>query len=214
MEWLGGKVEGDNAGYRNVRNFQPSKQRVFFNTAYSVKHLWIEVILIAGHADNVLPAVMFHPPHKTNLTLDVLLDVFGSYALPNRSPERFRCWWPWPPRSPDMNPGSSSLWFSLKDCVNHTNLHTVQEVQAETETVSEQVTGELLCDTGDKFVVRLLRVHEVEGSHIERVLTWRPHAYKISMKVSFRSCIIWFCTLENYRYTVYRNCYVFFLNTL
>jgi hypothetical protein len=55
--------------------------------------------------------------------------------------------------------------------VNHTNLHTVQEVQAETETVSEQVTGELLCDTGDKFVVRLLRVHEVEGSHIERVLT-------------------------------------------
>jgi hypothetical protein len=148
-------VEGDNAGYRNVRNFQPSKQRVFFNTAYSVKHLWIEVILIAGHADNVLPAVMFHPPHKTNLTLDVLLDVFGSYALPNRSPERFRCWWSWPPRSPDMNLGDYFLWGFIKYRVYRNNSHTVQKLQAEIETGTVEITGDMLRDTADKFVVRL-----------------------------------------------------------
>jgi hypothetical protein len=41
-----------------------------------------------------------------------------------------------------------------------------------------------------QFVVRLQRVHEVEGSHIEHVFTWRPHVHELSMKVTFHSCTL------------------------
>jgi hypothetical protein len=48
------------------------------------------------------------------------------------------------------------------------------------------------------------------GSHIKHVFTRRPHAYKLSMKENFHSCIICFYILENYEYTIHRNCCIFF----
>jgi len=83
----------------------------------------------------------------------------------------------------------------------HTNLHTLQELQAETEDIAEDIRGDMLHDTVNNFVIHLQQVHEIKGPHIEYVFT-RPHAHKLSIKVSFHSCIICFCTLENYEYTV------------
>jgi len=38
--------------------------------------------------------------------------------------------------------------------------------------------------------------------------TWRPHTYKVSLKVRFHTCIIFFCILEYYEYMVHENCCV------
>jgi len=65
----------------------------------------------------------------------------------------------------------------------------------------------MLCDI---LVVHLQWVLEIEGSHIEHVFCWRPHTDKLSMKVSFHSCIRCFCTLECYKYAVHQNCCMFF----
>jgi hypothetical protein len=91
-----------------------------------------------------------------------------------------------------MFSGFESLWlFPLglpqRSCVLHQP--TVQELQAKTEAVAEVITGDMLHDTADKFVVHLQQVHEVEGSHTEHLFTLRPHAHKISMKVCFHLCI-------------------------
>lgn len=53
-------------------------------------------------------------------------------------------------------------------CVNLTNLRTFRELHDGSEVVAEviQIT---CCD--ENFVVRLQRVHEVEGAHIENVFT-------------------------------------------
>jgi len=83
-------------------------------------------------------------------------------------------------------------------------------LQAKIEAVAKQITGDMLSDTGDNFLVRLQRVHEVEGSHTEHVFTRRPHAYKLSMRANFHSCIKRYCILENHEYTAHRNRCVFF----
>jgi len=77
-------------------------------------------------------------------------------------------------------------------------------LQAEIEAVTKVMIGNILRDRVDSFVVRLQRVCEVEGSHIERVFKLRPYAHELSMRVDFHSRIICSCTLENdeYPYTV------------
>jgi hypothetical protein len=59
----------------------------------------------------------------------------------------------------------------LNDCEYCTNLHTVQELQAEIEAVTEDIIGDMLHDTLGNFVVSLQQVHEVERSHVEHVFT-------------------------------------------
>jgi hypothetical protein len=39
--------------------------------------------------------------------------------------------------------------------VYHTNPHTVQELQAEIEGTAEDITGDMMHDTADNFVVHL-----------------------------------------------------------
>jgi hypothetical protein len=70
-----------------------------------------------------------------------------------------------------MIPCDYFLWGYLKDCMYRTNPHTVQELQAENAAVAEEITGDILRDTADNFMVHLWRVHEVEESHIEHVFT-------------------------------------------
>jgi hypothetical protein len=65
----------------------------------------------------------------------------------------------------------------------------------------------MLHDTADNLVVHL---HETEASHIQHVFTWRPYVYKLSMKVSFHSCITHFCTL----YTIHQKLLSVFVTTL
>jgi hypothetical protein len=48
---------------------------------------------------------------------------------------------------------------------------TVQDLEVEIEIVAEEITGNMLCDTGDNFVVHLHQVYEIKGSHIEHVFT-------------------------------------------
>jgi len=139
-------------------------------------------------------------PHTANTILDILHHEFGNCVLLNQFPEGFGCGQSWPPWSPEMNPS----W----DHVYCTNLYTVHKLQGETKAVEDH--SNMLHDTANNSVVHLQQVHKVKGSHIEHVFTWRPHAHKLSMKVSFHSCIICFCTLENYTYTVPQNCCVFF----
>jgi hypothetical protein len=57
------------------------------------------------------------------------------------------------------------------------------------EADAERITCDTLRDTAEKFVVRLQRVHQAEGSHTEHVFTRRRHAHKVSTKLSFHSCI-------------------------
>jgi len=85
-----------------------------------------------------------------------------------------------------------------------TNAHTLQELQTKVTLLlkGSQVT---LRDRVDNFAVRLQRVHEVEEPHIEHVLTRRSHAHKLSMRVSFHFCIICFCAIKNYEYTIHRS---------
>jgi hypothetical protein len=52
--------------------------------------------------------------------------------------------------------------------VCRTNPHNVQELQAETEAAAEEITGDMLRDSVDSFVVTF---HKVEGSHAEHVFT-------------------------------------------
>jgi hypothetical protein len=54
-----------------------------------------------------------------------------------------------------MNPCDYFLWDYLKDHVYHTNLHILQELQVEIEGVTEEITGHMLCETADNFVVHL-----------------------------------------------------------
>jgi hypothetical protein len=65
----------------------------------------------------------------------------------------------------------------LKDRRYHTNTHTVQEFQAEIVAVTEEITGDMLLNTVDNFVVPLHVSHEVEGCHIEHMVTGRPHPH-------------------------------------
>jgi len=44
-------------------------------------------------------------------------------------------------------------------------------LQAETEAGAQEITDDMLRDTVDKFVVRLLGVNRFVGSHIEHVFT-------------------------------------------
>jgi hypothetical protein len=57
-----------------------------------------------------------------------------------------------------MNPCDYFLWNNLKDRVCYTNPETVQDLQAEIEVVAKDITGDMLGDTVDSFVVRLQRV--------------------------------------------------------
>jgi hypothetical protein len=124
--------------------------------------------------------------------------------------ECFWCGWPWPPEPLDLSPCDYFLWGYFKDNVCCTNPHTVKELQTWIKAITEEITDDLLHDTADKFVIHLQRIHEVIGSHIKHMFTRKPHAHKLSMKVSFRSYIVCFCTLENYEYTVHWHCCMFF----
>jgi len=44
-------------------------------------------------------------------------------------------------------------------------------LEAETEGVAKEITGDMPCDTANKFVVCLQRIHKVKGSHTEHVFT-------------------------------------------
>jgi hypothetical protein len=66
-----------------------------------------------------------------------------------------------------MNPHDYFLWGYLRDRVYRTNQHTGQELQAEIE----EITGDILPDTGDKLVVSLQRVYVAQGTHIEHLFT-------------------------------------------
>jgi RNase P/RNase MRP subunit POP5 len=50
-----------------------------------------------------------------------------------------------------MNLCGYFLWDYLKFRVYRTNPHTVQELQAEIEAASEEITGDMLCDTVDNL---------------------------------------------------------------
>jgi hypothetical protein len=110
-------------------------------------------------------------PHVLNVILDIPHDVFCSRVLLNQFPEHFGHGWSWPLCSLDINLCNYFLWGYHKDRVYRTILHTVQELQAETEAIAEEITDDMLHDTVDNFVVCLQQVHEVEGSHIEHVFT-------------------------------------------
>jgi len=83
-------------------------------------------------------------------------------------------------------------------------------MQAGTEAVAKETTGDTLHDTVNNVLVHLQQVHEVEAPLIEPVFTCKLHAYKFSMKVSFHSCIICLHSLQNYKYTIQQKCYMFF----
>jgi hypothetical protein len=158
-----------------------------------------------GH---IFPAGWCMPcPHTINLILDMLHDVFGSCVLSNWFPGHFGCGWSWPPCSLDMNLCDYFLCSYLKDYVYCTN-HSSGDVSRNFSCCCD-VTSDMLHDIVDKFVVCLQQIHMVEGFHIEFVFTWRPHTYKLSMKVTFHSCIICFCILENYKHTIHCNCCMF-----
>jgi len=109
-----------------------------------------------------------------------------------------------------INPCDYLLWDYLKDQVYHTNLHTDQELQVETEATAKEIILCMLHDKENNFVVHLQQVDEAGGSHTEHVYKWRQYAHKLSMKVSYHSCIICFFTLESYEYIVYQISCVFF----
>jgi transposase len=64
---------------------------------------------------------------------------------------RFECEWFWPPCSPDINPYDYFLWDYLKYRVYLTNPVTVQEMEALIEAVAEEITGDMLRDSGDRL---------------------------------------------------------------
>jgi hypothetical protein len=70
-----------------------------------------------------------------------------------------------------MNPCDYFLRVYFKDCGYRSKLHAVRLLQVEIEAVAEEITGYMLCDILDNFVVHLQWVHKVEGSHIEHAFT-------------------------------------------
>jgi hypothetical protein len=65
------------------------------------------------------------------------------------------------------------LGLYQRSCVPHQPT-TVQELQAEIEAVAEEITGDMLHDTVDIFVVHFQRVHKVKGSHKNHMHTNSP----------------------------------------
>jgi hypothetical protein len=75
--------------------------------------------------------------------------------------------------------------------------HTVQQLQAEIEADTEEITGDMLCLTQ-------LSTSESTRSK-DLILNMCSHAHRLSMKVNFNSCTTCLCTLENYENTVHQN---------
>jgi len=63
-----------------------------------------------------------------------------------------------------------SLGLAQRSCIR-THPQTIPNLQAEIESATEEVAGDMLHDTVDNFVVRLQRVHEVEISQTENAFT-------------------------------------------
>jgi hypothetical protein len=70
-----------------------------------------------------------------------------------------------------MNLCDYFLWSYVKDRVYRTKPSHYSGLQEEIEVVADEMTGDMLRDRVDSFVVCLQRVHVVEGSHIEHVFT-------------------------------------------
>jgi len=101
---------------------------------------------------NIFPVSCYTPKCNTaNVVLDILQEVFGSRDLSIQFPQHFVCEWSCPPCSPDLNPSDYFFWGYNKGRVHRTNPHTVQELQAEIEAVTEEITGDKLRDTVDNL---------------------------------------------------------------
>jgi len=71
------------------------------------------------------------------------------------------------------------LWGHLKDCMSRTDPDTVQDLEGEIETVTEEVTSDMLRDTGDSFVVRLQ-----QGPPRSKVLILNMCSYEDNMNTN------------------------------
>jgi hypothetical protein len=60
-------------------------------------------------------------PHRANIVLGFLHDIFDSRVISNRTPDRFSCGQNCPPNSSDLNPCDYYIWGFLKEKIFRKN---------------------------------------------------------------------------------------------
>ena len=121
--------------------------------------------------DTVLPSLP-HPEqymfmqdgataHTVNAVLDFLKTVFGDNLISRRS------FYPWPARSPDLNPCDYFLWGYLKGKVFRSNPQTIEELKNNISTEMAAITSDLLGRSVDSLFDRLLLALGENGGHID-----------------------------------------------
>jgi len=138
--------------------------------------------------------------------------VFGSQVLSNWFPEHFGCGWSWPSCWLDMYPCNYFHTGATSKTVYTTPTHTLFKsckCKLKLFLKRSQVTCCMTLLTTLWFIYSWVR--KVKGSHTDHVLTWRPQAHELPMKVNSQSHIICFGILENYKYIVPWNWCMFLL---
>ena len=107
--------------------------------------------------------------HTANNTLDVLRNKFGDRLISLRTKKE------WPPYSPDLNPPDFYLWGYLKDKVYSNPVpRYLNQLKVNIANNIRNITRETLAKVTANFRMRMDRLLETDGHHIEHLL-WIYH---------------------------------------
>ena len=143
-------------------------------TSKSYSKLLTEEVIPVFQGLNILETAYFQQdgakPHTSNSVLDILYEHFGGRIVSNRFPKRFDCGFQWPPYSPDLNPCDYFLWGYLKDNVYKNNPQSIDELKLAITKEINGISVNILQKVIDNFGIRLERVQQLKGGHIENVI--------------------------------------------
>ena len=105
------------------------------------------------------------PAHHSSLARN-----YSDYKRPNNWIERGG---PvdWPPRSPDLTPSDFFLWGHIKSKVYDAPIYTIEELKTRIRQECRNVRSETLKKVGDNQKLRLNQLSQVNGAHIESLMS-------------------------------------------
>lgn len=105
------------------------------------------------------------PPHISRCVKDVLKTHFTEERVISR---HFP--YPWPPRSPDLNPCDFWLWGNLKHLVSRDNPRTLPDLKDSISQHVRNISPNTLRSAVEHALLRIQIVADNNGNHVEHVL--------------------------------------------
>ena len=103
--------------------------------------------------------------HTANDTLSLLSGMFQQRIISLRTEKV------WPPHSPDLNPPDYFLWGYLKDCVYRDPIpRNIADLKTNITARIRDISAETLAHVMENFRVRMDKLQESNGKHIEHLL--------------------------------------------